>query len=115
MAGDHMAKLAGYVAEMPGRLKDGRIRYRADVVWGLENAPAAFIGMPRGDSIGKRPVQIAADPAKRRWLPAEELFLNPEYLDWRAALIKMFAIFIYIVFWSSRILNKKPTDLVIKI
>ncbi len=65
IVGDHLEKLAGYIALMSGWLKDGRIRYREDVVGGIENAPAAFIGMLRGDSIGKRLVQAGDDPTKR--------------------------------------------------
>jgi NADPH:quinone reductase len=39
-------------------LKQGRIRYREYVVEGLENAPRAFIGMLRGENIGKQLVKI---------------------------------------------------------
>ena len=42
-----------------GWLREGRLRYREDVVDGLENAPAAFIGMLGGDNIGKRLVKVA--------------------------------------------------------
>ena len=38
-------------------LKEGRLNYREDIVEGLENAPIAFIGMLRGDNIGKRLVK----------------------------------------------------------
>jgi len=38
----------------------GRIRYREDIVDGLENAPAAFIGMLEGRNFGKLIVQVAA-------------------------------------------------------
>jgi NADPH-dependent curcumin reductase len=31
---------------------DGRIRYREDITDGLENAPAAFIGMLEGRNFG---------------------------------------------------------------
>jgi NADPH-dependent curcumin reductase CurA len=40
-------------------LKEGRIRYREDVAEGLENAPAAFIRMLKGDSMGKQLVKVA--------------------------------------------------------
>jgi NADPH:quinone reductase len=40
-------------------LRDGKIRYREDVVTGLENAPRAFIGMLQGHNIGKQLVKLA--------------------------------------------------------
>jgi len=39
-------------------LRDGKIRYRENVVDGLENAPDAFIGMMQGDNIGKQLVRV---------------------------------------------------------
>jgi NADPH:quinone reductase len=39
-------------------LREKRLKYREDFVEGLENAPAAFIGMLRGDNIGKRLVKV---------------------------------------------------------
>jgi NADPH-dependent curcumin reductase CurA len=41
-------------------LREGRIKYREDIVEGLENAPAAFIGMLQGRNIGKQLVKVAA-------------------------------------------------------
>jgi NADPH:quinone reductase len=40
-------------------LSEGRIQYRECIAEGLENAPAAFIGMLKGDNIGKQLVKIA--------------------------------------------------------
>ena len=37
---------------------DGRIRYREDITAGLENAPAAFIGMLEGRNFGKALVRV---------------------------------------------------------
>jgi len=39
-------------------LHDGKIKYREDVVTGLENAPRAFIGMLQGQNIGKQLVKL---------------------------------------------------------
>jgi NADPH-dependent curcumin reductase CurA len=38
---------------------EGRIRYREDITEGLENAPAAFIGMLEGRNFGKALVRVA--------------------------------------------------------
>jgi NADPH-dependent curcumin reductase CurA len=40
-------------------LADGRVRYREDITDGLENAPAAFIGMLEGRNFGKALVRVA--------------------------------------------------------
>jgi hypothetical protein len=43
-------------------LATGKITYYEDISDGLSSAPAAFIGMLRGDNIGKRLVQVSEDP-----------------------------------------------------
>jgi len=40
-------------------IADGRIRYREDITDGLQNAPAAFIGMLEGRNFGKAIVHVA--------------------------------------------------------
>jgi NADPH-dependent curcumin reductase len=40
-------------------IADGRIRYREDITDGLENAPAAFMGMLKGHNFGKALVRVA--------------------------------------------------------
>ena len=39
-------------------LKQGKIKYKEDVVEGLENAPQAFIGMLQGANRGKALVKV---------------------------------------------------------
>jgi NADPH-dependent curcumin reductase len=39
-------------------IADGRIRYREDITEGLENAPAAFMGMLQGKNFGKVLVHV---------------------------------------------------------
>ena len=48
--------------EVGAWIKDGRIRYREDIREGLENAPAAFIGLLEGANFGKLLVRLAPDP-----------------------------------------------------
>ena len=40
-------------------VRDGQLKYREDVVDGFENAPAAFIGLLRGENFGKRLVKVS--------------------------------------------------------
>jgi NADPH-dependent curcumin reductase CurA len=42
-------------------LKEGKIKYHETVVDGLENAPAAFIGLFHGENLGKQLVRVARD------------------------------------------------------
>jgi NADPH-dependent curcumin reductase CurA len=48
-------RLAGWIA-------DGKLTAIQDVIDGLDNAPAALIGLLRGDNVGKRMVRIGPDP-----------------------------------------------------
>ena len=48
--------------EVGAWIRDGRIRYREDIREGLENAPAAFIGLLEGANFGKLLVRLAPDP-----------------------------------------------------
>ena len=41
-----------------GWIKEGRIKYREDVVEGLENAPRAFVGLMKGENFGKLLVRL---------------------------------------------------------
>jgi len=48
--------------DMADWLTNGKVRYREDVVEGLENAPDAFVGMLRGDNFGKLVIKVGDDP-----------------------------------------------------
>jgi NADPH-dependent curcumin reductase CurA len=48
-----------FAREVGTWLSEGRIRHRETVVEGLENAPAAFIGLLRGENTGKMLVKLA--------------------------------------------------------
>ena len=49
-----------FLREVGAGIASGRIRYREDIVDGLENAPGAFIGMLEGGNFGKLIVRVAA-------------------------------------------------------
>ncbi len=54
-------RYAEFAATMSEWLNAGRIKFREDVVTGLERAPQAFIGLLRGDNFGKLIVRVGAD------------------------------------------------------
>ena len=45
-------------------VKSGHLRYREDIVEGIDNAPAAFIGLLQGKNFGKLLVRLSADPTR---------------------------------------------------
>jgi len=47
-----------FAAEMTAWIKDGKIKYREEIIDGLENAPAAFIGLLKGENFGKRVIRV---------------------------------------------------------
>lgn len=49
--------------EMAGWIREGKLKYKEDIVEGFEKLPRAFIGMLEGDNTGKRLVKVA-DPSK---------------------------------------------------
>ena len=48
-----------FLRDMGQWVAEGKVRYREDVVEGLENAPEAFAGMLRGANTGKLLVKIS--------------------------------------------------------
>jgi len=57
---DFAARQADFLRDVSAWLRDGRIKYREDVVDGLEAAPRALIGLLRGENFGKLLVRVAA-------------------------------------------------------
>ncbi len=57
---DHYEKRYGaFAKDMMGWMKDGKIKYREDMVEGLEKAPEAFMGLLQGKNFGKLVVKTA--------------------------------------------------------
>ena len=59
---DNMDMFEEFVLRMAALMKSGDVVYTEDIVDGIENAPDAFIGMMRGENIGKRLVRVGEDP-----------------------------------------------------
>ena len=55
---DHLARWPVAFSELAGHVASGRIKYRESVANGLENAPAAFIGLLQGKNFGKQLVKV---------------------------------------------------------
>ncbi len=58
---DHYDRFGEFAAEAAEWVRDGRLRYRETVVDGIENAPKAFLGLLRGENIGKMLVKVGPD------------------------------------------------------
>jgi NADPH-dependent curcumin reductase CurA len=59
---DFAAKTREFEEEVGGWLREGKIKYREDVVEGLEEAPAAFIGLLSGSNFGKLLIHLTPAP-----------------------------------------------------
>jgi len=58
---DYGHRYGEFYQQMSIWLSEGRIKYREDIVDGLENAPEAFVGILEGKNFGKLIVRIAQD------------------------------------------------------
>jgi NADPH-dependent curcumin reductase CurA len=55
---DHYDRFGEFAREATEWVRGGRLRYRETVVDGIENAPKAFLGLLRGENIGKMLVKV---------------------------------------------------------
>jgi NADPH-dependent curcumin reductase CurA len=51
--------MGDFQRDMRGWVRDGKIKYREDVVHGLDKAPDAFMGLLKGKNFGKLLVKVA--------------------------------------------------------
>jgi len=63
LVGDHMDKAPQFFTEMGKWISQGNIKWKETIVDGIENAPQAFIGLFRGENLGKMIVKVGPDPA----------------------------------------------------
>jgi hypothetical protein len=61
---DHAALRAEYLAMASPLVRRGELKYREDIVDGIDAAPAAFIGLLQGRNFGKLIVRLADDPSR---------------------------------------------------
>jgi NADPH-dependent curcumin reductase CurA len=59
---DHADRTTDFLRDAVQWIREGRLRYREDVVEGLVNAPRAFIGLLEGRNFGKLLVRVSEDP-----------------------------------------------------
>jgi NADPH-dependent curcumin reductase CurA len=62
---DHNDRAQAFLQEVAPLVMSGRIKYREDIVDGLDNAPSAFIGLLKGKNFGKLMVRASPDPTRR--------------------------------------------------
>ena len=48
-------------AELAGWVADGSLKYKVDIIEGLEHAPKALIGLLHGENTGKRMIRVSGD------------------------------------------------------
>ena len=63
---DHNDRLPAFLKEMTPLVGEGRIKYREDIVDGLDAAPSALIGLFEGKNFGKMLVRVSPDPTGRQ-------------------------------------------------
>jgi NADPH-dependent curcumin reductase CurA len=55
---DHVARFPPVIAQLAEWVRDGSLRYREDIVDGLDSAPAALESIYRGDNSGKKIIRL---------------------------------------------------------
>jgi NADPH-dependent curcumin reductase CurA len=65
IVGDRWQRFAEYRGMAAPLLRSGELKYREDIVDGLDRAPEAFIGLLQGRNFGKLVVKLGDDPT--RW------------------------------------------------
>lgn len=61
LVSDYQHRQQEFLNDVSEWLKQGKLKYKEDVVTGLENAPRAFIGLLQGKNFGKLVVKVSDD------------------------------------------------------
>ena len=56
---DHYQRFPAFYKDMSAWLREGRVRYREEVIEGLEQAPRGLMGLLRGENFGKLVVRVS--------------------------------------------------------
>jgi NADPH-dependent curcumin reductase len=56
---DHYERMPEFREDMTGWLADGRVKYREEIIDGLESAPGGLAGLLRGENFGKLVVRVS--------------------------------------------------------
>jgi len=64
LVGDYQERQTEFTKDVSQWLQTGKLKYKEDIVNGLEAAPKAFIGLLQGKNFGKLIVQVGNDPTK---------------------------------------------------
>jgi hypothetical protein len=62
---DQWQRFGEYRAMAAPLVRSGALKYREDIVEGLDQAPEAFIGLLQGRNFGKLLVKLSEDPTRR--------------------------------------------------
>jgi NADPH-dependent curcumin reductase CurA len=58
---DYAPRFPDALRELEGWVRAGQIRYREDILDGIEHAPGSIAGLYRGENLGKRLIRIATE------------------------------------------------------
>ena len=58
---DHGDRFVDFLHEVAPLVQEGKLECRETIVEGIENVPAAFAGLFRGDNTGKMLVRVGPD------------------------------------------------------
>jgi len=59
LVSDYAARFKEASVQIAQWLKEGKLKYRETIALGIENAPKAFLGMLRGENLGKQLVKVS--------------------------------------------------------
>ena len=63
---DHLERFPAFLDDCLAWMRAGELRYREDIVEGLDESPRAFLGLFEGRNIGKLLVRVSPDPTRAR-------------------------------------------------